>query len=78
MRGLRHPSNGATKHRPASEGDAHPRTGTLHALQGLLAGPGLSLQAQSSRRAADNEDFGERSTVNVVAGGTVITSLDEG
>jgi hypothetical protein len=36
---------------------------TIHELeryiaQGLLAGPGLSLQAQPSGRTADNEDFG--------------------
>ena len=51
-----------------AEGDAHPRTGALHALQGLLAGPGLSLQAQPSGGAAADQDFGERSAVNVVAG----------
>ena len=33
----------AAEYRAAAEGDADPRTGTLHALQGLLAGPGLSV-----------------------------------
>jgi hypothetical protein len=37
----------------------------------LLAGARLSLQAQPSGRAADNEDFGQRPTVNVVAEGAV-------
>jgi hypothetical protein len=37
-------------------------------MQGLLAGPGLSLQAKPSGRAAANEDFGQRSALNVVAG----------
>jgi hypothetical protein len=31
---------------PRAEGDDHSRTGTLHALQGLLEGSRLSLQAQ--------------------------------
>jgi hypothetical protein len=38
----------------------------------LLAGSRLSVQAQPFGRAADREDFGERSTVDVVAGGTLI------
>src|SRR3981081_2524811 len=49
---------------------AHPcsRTGTLHALQGLLTGAGLSLQTQSPRGIAANEDFRERPAVSMVAG----------
>jgi hypothetical protein len=34
----------------------YPRTGTLHAVQGLLAGPTISLQAQPSCGAAVDED----------------------
>ena len=34
----------------------------------LLAGPGLSLQAQPSGGVARDQDHGERSAVNVVAG----------
>ena len=58
-------------HRSAAEDDADPRAGTVHALQGLLGGARLSLQAQPSGRVADHEDFGERSAIDVVAGGTV-------
>jgi hypothetical protein len=43
----------------------------LHALQGLLAGAWLSVQAQPSGSAQDDQDFGERSAVNVVAGGAM-------
>ena len=41
-------------------------------MQGLLAGPWLPLQAQSSSGAAAEQDFGERPTVHVVAGRAVI------
>jgi hypothetical protein len=44
-------------------------TGALPALQGLLRGSGLSLQAQPSGGATDNEDIGERPAIDVVAGG---------
>jgi hypothetical protein len=44
-------------------------------VQGLFAGPGLSLQAKPSGGAADYEDFGERSAVDVVAGGALIRGL---
>jgi hypothetical protein len=43
----------------------------LHALQGLLGGPGLPVQAQSPGGAAAEQDNGERSALGVVAGGTV-------
>jgi hypothetical protein len=39
-----------------------------YSLQGLFAGARLSLQARPSGRAADNEDFGERPAVDLVAG----------
>ena len=35
---LRHPSNRCPRHRTAIEGNADPRTRTIHALQGLLGG----------------------------------------
>jgi hypothetical protein len=35
--GLRHAPDSGSEHYPPAEGNAHPRTGTLHALQGLLA-----------------------------------------
>jgi hypothetical protein len=68
---LRHASDGAAEHRPASEGDAHPRIGTLYALQGLLAGSRLPVQAQPPRGTSTDQDFRERSTLDVVAGGAV-------
>jgi hypothetical protein len=34
--GLRYPSDRGTRHRAATEDDADPRAGALHALQGLL------------------------------------------
>jgi hypothetical protein len=37
-------------------------------MQGLLGGPWLPVQAQSSRRASAEQDFSERSTINLVAG----------
>jgi hypothetical protein len=46
-------------------------TRTLHALQGLLASARLSLQAEPSGGAARDQDHGERSAVNVVAGRAV-------
>ena len=51
-----------------------PKTTPIHELErynampGLLAGARLSLQAQSSGRAANDEDFSERSAINVVVG----------
>ena len=42
-----------------SDGNAYPRTGALHALQGLLAGSWLPIQAKPSGRAAGHEDFRE-------------------
>lgn len=51
-------------------------TGTLHALPPVLGSPALSLQAQPSGRAASNEDFSQRSALDVVAGRTVM--LEQG
>jgi hypothetical protein len=44
---------------------------TLHALPPVLRSPGLSLQAQPSGRAAAEQDFSQRSAVDVVAGRAV-------
>jgi hypothetical protein len=41
------------------------------ALQGLLAGARLSLQAEPSSRASAHQDFGERPALNMVAGRSV-------
>jgi hypothetical protein len=41
------------------------------ALQGLLAGARLSVQAEPLGGAARAQDFGERSAINVVAGGKI-------
>jgi hypothetical protein len=68
MSRLQHSSDRCARHRAATEDNAGPRTGALHALQGLLAGPWLSLQAEPSGGAAAYQDFGERSAINVVAG----------
>jgi hypothetical protein len=55
---------------------ATPRTGTLYALQGLLSGPWLPIQAQPSCRAADYQDFRERPAVDLVAGTAMIHFRD--
>ena len=38
---LQHEPDRGARHRAATEGNTHPRTGALHALQGLLGSPGL-------------------------------------
>ena len=65
---LQHAPDRRARYRAATEGNADPRTGAIHAVQGLLRSARLSLQAQPSGGAATHEDFGERSAVNVVAG----------
>jgi hypothetical protein len=50
-------------------------TGTLHAVQGLLAGAALSVQAQPSGRAATDQDFSRRSAFDVVAGRVLETKV---
>ena len=64
--------DGCAGYRPQAQDYTDPRAGTLHALQGLLAGAALPVQAQSSRRVAADEDIGERSGFVLVAGGTVM------
>jgi hypothetical protein len=39
--------------------------------------PGLCLQAEPSGRVARNQDFGERSAIDVVAGGTMMTDCSK-
>ena len=60
---------------PEAEDHADPRTRTLHALQRLLADAALSVQAQPSGRAACRQDYGERSAVDMVAGGEMKTRV---
>ena len=55
-----------------------PKTTPVHELERYMRcqhcsrGPGLSVQAQPSGRAARRQDHGERSALDVVAGGTVV------
>jgi hypothetical protein len=56
----------------------HPRIGALHTLQGLFAGSRVPIKAQPFGRAADNEDIGDRSAVNVVAGAADATEAVQG
>jgi hypothetical protein len=51
----------------AAEVNAGSRTGAVHEMQGLLGGAGLSVQAEQPRGAPAHQDFGARSTINVVA-----------
>ena len=53
-----HP-NRCPRHRAATEDNTDPRTRTVHALQGLLTGSRLSLQAEPSGGAATEQDFGQ-------------------
>jgi hypothetical protein len=68
---LRHPSERRPRHRAAAQDDDDPRAGAVHAVQGLLAGAGLCLQAQPSGRAQADQDYGKRSAVVLVAGGAM-------
>jgi hypothetical protein len=65
---LQHAPDRGPRHRAATEGNAGPRTGTLHALPPVLRSPGLSGQAEPSGGAARDQDHGGRSTLDVVAG----------
>src|SRR6202022_3669761 len=60
--------DGGAGYRAPAEGDPNPRTRALHALQGLLAGPRLPVQAQPPSGPTDDKDLCQRPTVNVVAG----------
>lgn len=68
---LPNPPSGRAGHHPQTEGDTDPRIRTLHALQRLLSGASVSLQAQPSRCVADNQDHRQRSAVGLMAGGTI-------
>jgi hypothetical protein len=76
VRCLRYPPNSGTEYRPPAQGDVHTRTGTIHALQRLLAGSGLSLQAQPSGGTSANKDFSTGSAVNVAAGRAVTGGMN--
>jgi hypothetical protein len=67
----------AAEYRPPAEDNPDPRAGTLHALQGLLAGARLSVQAQPSSGAAADQDFRRRPSVNMVGGRAVIPGAKE-
>jgi hypothetical protein len=54
---MQHPSDGCADQRAVTEGDANPRTGAMHVLPELLAGPAPSLQAQPFCGVATDEDF---------------------
>ena len=51
-----------------SEDDTDTRVRAVHALQGLLTGSRLSVQAESSGSVATDEDICDGRAVNVVAG----------
>ena len=61
----------AAAERAATEDNAYPRAGAVHALQALLTATGATVQAQPSGRTAADENFRQRSAVNMVAGGTI-------
>ena len=71
MPGLQHSPDRRARHRAATEDNADPRTGTLHAVQGLLTASRPTVQAQPSCRAANHQNHGERSALDVVAGRAV-------
>src|SRR6478735_10711873 len=49
---LQHPPDRCPRHRAATEGNADPRTGTLHAVPPVLRSSALSVQAEPSGDAA--------------------------
>src|SRR5258705_2698491 len=53
----------AAAERAATEDNAYPRAGAVHALQALLTATGATVQAQPSGRAATEQDHGERSAL---------------
>ncbi len=64
---MRHAPDRCARCGPHAEDHTDPRAGALHAVQGLFAGEGLSVQTVSLGCTAAAKDFSERSTVNVVA-----------
>src|SRR6516225_1198121 len=72
---LRYPPDRRARHRAAAKDHAHPRARTLHAMPGLFAGSRLSLQAQPSGRAADDENISDGPAINLVARRTMIHQL---
>ena len=53
---LQHPPDRCPRHRAATEGNADPRTGTLHAVPPVLRSSALSVQAEPSGDAAGDQD----------------------
>lgn len=69
--GLRYKSDGRAQHHSSAQDHSDPRIGTIHALQAMLKASGQAVQAQPFGRAADRQDLGAKSGVNLVAGGTM-------
>jgi uncharacterized protein YhfF len=69
---LQHASDRGARPRAATEDNADPRTGTLHAVQGLLTASRATVQAEPSGGPASHQDHGERSALDMVAGGTIV------
>src|SRR5581483_1530553 len=68
---LRHAPDRRFGHCATAQVHADPRTGTLYAVQGLLTGSRLSVQAQPSGGAQANRNLGERSAIDLVAWGAL-------
>src|ERR1700733_4932688 len=66
---LPEPPDGRFAHRAAAEGDSRSRARALHAVQGLLYGARVSIQAKPPSRSTDDQDFSAESSFHVVAGG---------
>jgi hypothetical protein len=64
---LRYTPNGLVGYRSPTEDYADPMNWRGHTLQGLFAGPRLSPQTKPPRRAATDQNFRERSTIDFVA-----------
>jgi hypothetical protein len=69
---LRYSPNRGVGHCAPAEDDADTRARTIYALQRLFSNSRLRVQAQPPGRIATNEDLGERSAVDVVAGREMI------
>ena len=63
----RYTPNGLVGYRSPTEDYADPMNWRGHTLQGLFAGPRLSPQTKPPRRAATDQNFRERSTIDLVA-----------
>src|SRR4051812_4165766 len=68
---LQYAPDRSAEHRPQAEGDADPRAGALHEMQGLLAASRSPVQTQPFGRAAADEDFSRFPAIDMVAGGAI-------